>query len=232
MAWPKAQTAEEILGMKPEDLKSKLDSAASKDDVKTAVEAASAETKSQLQQIQDSLKALTTPKTPETPVTEDDASVRVLTDPTKFVNDATKDLRAGNERVQAQVQEMRAKADPRFSNVFNKYGKELGEAAHKFATNYQAQDNFWEFLIPKFLGDKLVAGEIREGNFPSLMGASSVGVRSDGSSSDPNLGFTSDVADFYRQRNIPLEKAAKIQKLMAVDGEPITHANYFGKKAS
>lgn len=93
-------------------------------------------------------------------------------------------------------------------------------------------DNFWSHVVKNFLGDKMVKGEIREGNFPSLMGASSVGVRSDGSSSDPNLGFTSDVADFYRQRNIPLEKAAKIQKLMAVNGEPITHANYFDKKAS
>lgn len=232
MAWPKAQTAEEILGMKPEDLKSKLDSAASKDDVKTAVEAANAETKSQLQQIQDSLKALTTPKTPEIPVTEDDASVRVLTDPTKFVNDATKDLRAGNERVQAQVQEMRARQDPLLSGAFAKFGKELTEEAKKFPLSSQGMDNFWSHVVKNFLGDKMVKGEIREGNFPSLMGASSVGVRSDGSSSDPNLGFTSDVADFYRQRNIPLEKAAKIQKLMAVNGEPITHANYFDKKAS
>lgn len=210
----------------------KMENTASKEDVKTAVEAANAETKSQLQQIQDSLKALTTPKTPETPVTEDDASVRVLTDPTKFVNDATKDLRAGNERVQAQVQEMRARQDPLLSGAFAKFGKELTEEAKKFPLSSQGMDNFWSHVVKNFLGDKMVKGEIREGNFPSLMGASSVGVRSDGSSSDPNLGFTSDVADFYRQRNIPLEKAAKIQKLMAVDGEPITHANYFGKKAS
>jgi hypothetical protein len=190
--------------------------------------------KGSLAQIQESLKNLTKPAEPPPNKTDDsdDASVRVLTDPTKFVNDATKDLRDGNARIEAQVQEMRAKGDPRFSNVFNKYGKELAEAAKKFPASAQAQSNFWEFLIPKFLGDKLVAGEIREGNMPTLMGASSVGVRSDGSSSDPDHGLNPEVAAYLRGKGVPIDKAAKIHKLMHVDGEPITIENYFGKRAS
>jgi hypothetical protein len=210
----------------------KLENTASKEDVKTAVEAANAETKSQLQQIQDSLKALTTPKTPETPVAEDDASVRVLTDPTKFVNDATKDLRAGNERVQAQVQEMRARQDPLLSGAFAKFGKELTEEAKKFPLSSQGMDNFWSHVVKNFLGDKMVKGEIRDGNMPTLMGTSSVGVRTDGSSSDPDHGLNPEVASYLRGKGVPIDKAAKIHKLMHVDGEPITIENYFGKKAS
>jgi hypothetical protein len=232
MAWPKTPTAEELLGMKPEDLKSKLDSAASKDDVKAAVDAANAETKSQLEQIQNSLKALTTPRTEPPAKTEpDDPTVSILTDPTKFVSDATKDVREASLRTQAQIQEMRARQDSRFSNLFAKYGKELTEAASRFSIAQQAQDNFWEFHVRAFLGDKMVKGELREGNFPSLIGTSSVGPRTDGSSSDPDHGLNPEVAAFLRGRGVPSDKAARIQQLMHVDGEPITHANYF-KKAS
>jgi hypothetical protein len=216
-----------------EALKTRLETTASKDDVKAAVDAANAETKSQLEQIQNSLKALTTPKV-EPPANKepDDPTVSILTDPAKFVSDATKDVRDGNTRVQMQVQEMRARQDPRFSNLFAKYGKELTEAAARFTPAQQAQDNFWEFHIRAFLGDKFVKGEIREGNFPSLMGTSSVGPRgTDGSNSDPDHGLNPEVAAFLRSRNVPSDKAARIQQLMHVDGEPITHANYF-KKAS
>jgi hypothetical protein len=140
-------------------------------------------------------------------------------------------MRNASLKTQAQIQEMRARQDPRFATVFSKWGKELAEAATKFPVNSQAQDNFWDFHIRAFLGDKIVKGEIREGNFPSLMGTSSVSPRADGSTTDPDHGMNPEVAAFLRTRGVPTEKAARINQLMHVDGEPITHANYF-KKAS
>jgi hypothetical protein len=38
---------------------------------------------------------------------------------------------------------------------------------------------------------------------------------------DPNHGFTADQAAFFKEQGVPLAEAAQIQKLMAVDQEPI-----------
>jgi hypothetical protein len=230
MAWNTPPKAEDILGMSKEDLKTKLESAASKDDVRAATDGVT-EVKSTLASIQESLKALTTPKPPEKPPegNDDDPTVRVLTDPAKFIADSTKDIRDSSLKTQAQIQEMRARQDPGFSGVFAKYGKELTEAATKFPISSQAQDNFWAYHIRAFLGDKMVKGELRDGNFPSLLGQTSTAVRADGTTDDPDHGLNPEVAAFLRARNVPSEKAARINQLMHVDGEPITHANYFGK---
>jgi hypothetical protein len=228
MAWPKTPTPEELIGMKPEELKSKLDGAASKEDVKAATDSV-AEVKGTLAQIQESLKALTTPKLPEKVADatgDDDPTVRVLTDPAKFLADGTKDLRDGQAKVQAQVQEMRARQDPNLSAMFAKYGKELTEAAAKFPLAMQAQDNFWEWHTSTFLGVKVKKGEIRGDNFPALLGLSSVGPRADGSSGDQSFGFTPDMAFFLKERGVPLDRAARIRQLMHVDGEHLTHKNY------
>ena len=229
MAWPTTPKAEDLLGMSKEDLKTKLDSAATKDDLK-AIADAQGKTDGTLAAIQESLKALTTPKPPEKPPegNDDDPTVRVLTDPDKYIADRTKDIRDTSLKTQAQIQEMRARQDPNFSGVFAKYGKELTEAAARFPISSQAQDNFWAYHIRAFLGDKVVKGELRNENFPSLLGESSVGPRRDGTP-DPDHGLNPEVAAFLRARNVPSDKAARINQLMHVDGEPISHANYFGK---
>src|SRR5271167_1094625 len=87
-------TAEELIGMKAEDLKSKLDAAATKDDLTNALKPVE-ELKGSLDAIKASLAALTTPKEPviETPPDDTDPAVKMLANPKGFVSDETKDLR-------------------------------------------------------------------------------------------------------------------------------------------
>ena len=63
--------------------------------------------------------------------------------------------------------------------------------------------------------------------YPSLIGNSSVGPNPTGNTPDSSRGFSPETAEYLTGRNIPLDRAAKLQKLMS-DGEPITVANYKG----
>ena len=103
--------AEKIIGMKPEELKAKLDSAVTKDDLKLVGDQVASFT-SGLNELKESLKALTTP--PPVDVVEDptDPTTQVLLDPKKFVNDQTKGLQEQQLQTQAQLQEMRARQNP------------------------------------------------------------------------------------------------------------------------
>lgn len=231
MAWPRTQSAEEILGMKPEDLKSKLESAATKDDLKALTDSNDA-LKGTLAQITESLKALTTPKPEVKPNLEDqvEPAVALLSDPTKFVADQTKTLQAQTLETQAQLAEMRARQSNQWSNVFAQYGTEIVEKASKsYNSATRANPGFWDFFLQQFVGEKFVKGEITPASYPSLLGTSSVAPNADGSSKDPNMGFNADMAAWFKERNVPLDKAAKIKTLMVDHGEPINHANFYGK---
>lgn len=216
---------EKIIGMKPDELKIKLESAVTKDDLKNAV-APIEEFKGQLAAITDSLKKLTTPKEPEvTPDPDaDNPVVKMLTDPAAFVASVTKPEREAGLRTQAQLGEMRARST--YSGVFNQYNDDLLKNAAKFSLEQQAQPGFWDWQIRLLLGDKAINGKIEPNKFPSLLTSSNVGPRGD--SAEPGSTLSPEMAAWLKGRGVPLEKAEKIRNLMIRDGEPITHANYFG----
>lgn len=221
MAWNNKATAEEVIGMTADDLKGKLDSAASKTDIETLKTEIAQSFSSSLNQLRDELKA--TQSAPITNVQEPaDPTTQVLVDPRGFVADETKDLRKSNMETQAMVMEMRARQGS-LANVFSQYGDNLISNAYKFPVEQRAHPMFWENYIRTFLGDQVVRGEIKS-QYPSLIGNSSIGPNPSGSSADPAGNFSSDIAGYLKDRNIPLDKAARLQKLFT-DGEPITIAN-------
>src|SRR5208282_3197326 len=217
--------AEKIIGMKPEELKAKLDSAVTKDDLKLVGDQVASFT-SGLNELKESLKALTTP--PPVDVVEDptDPTTQVLLDPKKFVNDQTKGLQEQQLQTQAQLQEMRARQNPALAGVFQKYGTEMVALAEKMSVAQRAQPGFWEWHARTFVGDKVVTGKLDRESYPSLIGSSTVSPNLDGKIDDPNKGFEAPVADWLRDRHVPLEKAARIHEIMGKNGDPITLANY------
>lgn len=229
MAWNNAPKAKDIIGMEADELKQKLDGAATKDDLKAITDAQSA-TSGTLAAIQASLAKLTTPApvVPE-PINNDDDAVRVLTDPRGLISDATKDVRSQAMETQAQLAEMRARNT--YSAAFSQYGEDLMKTAMKYPAEQRAKPNFWDFHIRTVLGDKVVSGDIRAGNFPNLLGPSS-GAPGAAAEKDANEGFAPEMASFFKNRGVPLDKARKIYDLTVRDGEPINHANYFGKSAN
>jgi hypothetical protein len=212
---------EKILGMKPEDLKSRLDASASKDDLKAITEAQTALGGS-LNEIKEALKALTT-KPPDPVIEEDptDPTTAVLTDPRGFIRKETQDIQNANLDTRAQLEEMRARQNPRLAGAFQKYGDELIATAAKMNLAQRANPAFWEWHVRTILGDKVIKGEFK-GDYPSMVGASSFSP-GEPDASDPNKGLDPDMAAYYKKRGIPLDQAAKIMKMMN-DGEPVTHA--------
>jgi len=216
-------TAEQILGMSTDDFKKKMEGAASKDDV-TSLQTKLDETGSALSAIQASLAKLTTPPPVPDPVAtgdQDDPTTALLTDPAGFVRRAGANTEAVALQARADVLEMRARNEN--AGIFGKYGKEIAEAAKTYNLQSRCQEGFWNFLINSFLGGKMRSGDIDAGSYPSLLGSST--VAGDGTMArdtvDPNHGFTADQAAFFKEQGVPLAEAAQIQKLMAVDQEPI-----------
>lgn len=227
MAWQKQMTAEEILGMKSEDLRSKLDSSATKDDL-TAISTKQDEFGSSLAAIQASLAKLTTAPPVDDPnlaADLNDPTTQMLTDPTGFVNRATQNISAQAASARADILEMRARQA--YPGAFGKYNDELVTGANKFSLEQRAQPSFWDFHIRTFMGDKYIKGET-QGAYPSLVGSSSFAPNPSGDPSDPNKGFDPQVAAFLRERNIPLDKAAILKKNFD-NGEPVSIDTY--KKA-
>jgi hypothetical protein len=231
MAWPQAPKAKDIIGMEADELKAKLDGAATKEDLKAITDANTATTGT-LNEIKAALAALK-PAEPATVVapadTADDAAVRMLSDPTGFVDSRLKDVSAQSLDTRAALEEMRART--KFSSAFNLYGEELMKSAATFKPEQRANANFWDWHIRTVLGDKVIRGEIRAGSFPNLLGPSS-GAPGSAEDKDANQGFNPEMAAFFKTRGLPLEKAAKIRDLMVRDGETIRHDNYFGKPAN
>lgn len=220
-------TAEELIGMKAEDLKAKLDSAATKEDLNTISEAQK-QNATTLAEIQESLKALTPQPKLDSPPPDDpnDDTIKVLADPRKFIADHTKDLNDMTVKTRVDLMEMRARNV--YGPVFEEHGKELLESVAKnFTLEQRARDNFWDYAIRTFIGDKAIRGEIKSG-FPSLLGPSSVAPRSSDNSDRPEDAFSPEMSSWLKDRKVPLDKALKIRNLMERDGEPITHLNYFG----
>ena len=210
---------EKIIGMKPEELKARLDSSVTKDDL-TAATKDIGEMKTGLEAIKEALAKLTAPKDP--PVADPgDPTTEVLTDPAGFINKHTKPIVDANMETRAQVMEMRARQNPKFSNIFVQYGDELITHASKFPAESRAKDGFWEFTVRTFLGDKYIKGDLQNSDYPSLIGTSTTALNTDGSSNDPNKGFKPEMAQWLKDRNVPLDKAAKIQTLMN-NGEQLT----------
>lgn len=217
---------EKVLGMSQEDFKKKLDSAVTKDDL-TALKTEMAEaSKGSLDEIKAALAALKPPPVdPATEIDPTDPTVAVLNDPTGFVRKQMQPLADGQVQTQAQLQEMRARQNPRFAKIFNEFGDELVGMAAKMPVGSRAQDNFWEWHIRTFLGDKFVKGELKQTSYPSLIGSSTVAPGSS-DPNDPAAGMDPQVAAWLKDRGVPLDKAARITKLMGQDGEPITLENY------
>jgi len=229
MAWRQGQvTAKEILGMEADELKTKLDSAASKDDLKT-INTAVEESKSTLAAIQAQLAKLTAPEPPppdpNIKLDADDPTTQILTDPAGYISRQT----AGTQQVAAQaradVLEMRARS--KYPGVFAKYGEDLMTRAQNFSLAQRAQEGFWDFHIRSYTGEKVLSGEVDSGSYPSLVGSGSFAPNISGEPNDPNKGFAPEMASFFKERGVPLEKAAAIQKLMN-GGEQIDLKNYKG----
>lgn len=228
MAWPGQLKAEDILGMTTDEFKAKLDASPSKQDLE-ALKTENGEIKSQLTLVLEALKASKTPA-PEPVRVEDpeDPLVSNLTDPEAFLNKRMAPVTAQLAETQAQMMEMRARQSQQFAGVFAQYGDELVQLAAKMPAATRATPNFWEWHIRTVLGDKFVKGELKTSSYPTLIGSSSVGVDPTGGKiNDPNKGFNPEVANFLKDRNVPLDKAAKLQQLMS-DGEPITLEKYKG----
>ena len=224
MAWPNKATAEEVIGMSADDLKKQLESAASKADV-TAVGEQVKQFSDSINELRDSLRTLASKPITEAVTDPPDPTTQVLVDPAGFVRQETADVRKMQLETQAQVMEMRARQGP-LANVFTQYGDDMLKRAYAFPVEHRAQGNFWDTFVRTFLGDKLVAGDIKS-QYPSLIGNSTVGVNPTGDRRDPGSDFSPAVKDYLNERHIPLDKAAKIQKLFDM-GEPLTIANYKG----
>jgi hypothetical protein len=229
MAWNSGRqmTAEEILGMKPEDLRSKLDSSVTKDDL-TAISTKQEEFGTTLSAIQASLAALTRkPETPDPTLEADlnDPTTQMLTDPAGYVTRQTQGIANTASATRADLNEMRARQA--YPAAFNKYNDELTTGANKFSLDQRANPSFWDFHIRTFMGDKYIKGET-QGSYPSLVGSSSFAPNAQGDPSDPNKGFDPQVAAFLKERGVPLDKAAILQKNFE-NGEPVSIDTY--KKA-
>lgn len=224
MAWPGQLKAEDILGMTTEDFKKKLDGSVSKEDLES-LKTENGEIKTQLAQVLEALKASKT--TPEPRVEEPvvtDPMVENLTDPEAFISKKLKPVQDAQAETAAQVMEMRARQNPQFAGVFAQFGDELVQIAAKFPAAQRANPTFWDWHIRTVLGDKFVKGDLKTSSYPTLIGSSTVGVNADGGDpKDPNKGFQPEVANFLKDRGVPLENAAKLQQLMN-DGEPLTLA--------
>ncbi len=216
---------EKIIGMKPEELKARLDSAVTKEDFKR-VEDQGVAFATGLSEIKAALASLTAPK-PE-PIIEDttDPTTQLLLDPKGTIRKETQGLRDDQVKTQAQLEEMRARQNPALAGVFAKYGAEMVAMAEKMPLAQRANPGFWEWHARTFVGDKMITGKIEKDSYPSLIGSSTIGVRSDGDQGDPNMGFDAPVAEWLKNRNVPLAKAARIQQIMGKDGDPISVANY------
>lgn len=228
MAWPNKGTvsAKEILGMEPDELKSKLEAAVTKDDL-TATTTKLEEQGNALNEIRSMLAKLTTPTPepdPNVKLDADDPTTQVLTDPQGFINRQTAGIAATAAQAKADVLEIRARQ--KHAGAFQKYEKDIMDSANNFPVTARAHENFWDNHIAMVLGQKVVRGELESGSYPSLVGSSSFAPSSGHSDSDPNKGFNPDMAAFFKERGIPLEKAEKIKKLMVDNGEPINMDNY------
>ena len=134
MAWPNKPTAEELIGMSGDELKTKLESAATKDDINNIKTGLEQSFSTSLNELRESLKQMSTPLTQADP---QDPTTRVLVDPTQFVADETKDIRKMSIETQAQVMKMRARQG-QFSNVFSQYGDDLIKKAYSFPVEQRA----------------------------------------------------------------------------------------------
>ena len=221
-----ATKPEDILGMSQEEFKKRLDGGATKEDLASLAEE-NKKTASSLDEIKAALAALK-PAAAEPVLDPGDPTTDLLTDPTGFINKSTRGLQDAQLQTQADLQEMRARQNPEFSGIFAKYGKDLIERAAGMSIAQRANPNFWAWHIRTVVGDKLIKGEIKAENYPSLIGTSSVGPNV-GDTSNPGDRFTQEQRDYFKSRGIPLDKAAAIQKLYD-DGEQISMANV--KKAA
>lgn len=220
--------SEDLLGMSKEELKTKLDSAVNKEDLDAVKNEINQSFTSAVDSLKAELAKINT-KPPEPPPPDpdlDDPTTAVLTDPNGYIDRRTAPLHQNQLRMDAQMQEMRARQDPRYSRLFAKYGAELVAGAEKMPMSGRATPNFWDWHIRTFLGDKLVKGDLQGESYPSLIGTSSIGPEGGGDGEDPNGGLDPEVAAYLKNRGVPLDKASKINKLMKVDGEPITLQNY------
>lgn len=223
-SWMQKPTAKELIGMEPDELKQKLEAGATKDDLKAATDGIT-ELKSTLAALTDSIKSLKgnpEPIAPE-PSGSGDDSLDLLSDPKKFVGQQLKPIEDAQQETRAQVQEMRARQNPKFAALFAQYGNELVEKAKAFPAAMRARDDFWTHHLRAVLGDKMLSGEIREGNFPSLIGSSTIGTNVGGSTNEPYSGMDKPVAEFLREKGVPSERAQRILSLMN-QGEPISMA--------
>ena len=229
MAWNSGRqmSAEEILGMKPEDLRSKLDSSATKDDL-TAISTKQEEFGTTLSAIQASLAALTRkPETPDPTIEADlnDPTTQMLTDPQGYIIRQTQNLANATAATRADLNEMRARSA--YPGAFAKYNDELTAGSNKFSLDQRASPSFWDFHIRTFMGDKYIKGETG-GSYPSLVGGSSFAPQNSGDPMDPNKGIDPEVAGWLKERGIPIDKAAILKKNFD-NGEPVDINTY--KKA-
>lgn len=234
MAWPNGKvSAKEILGMEPDELKQKLEGAASKDDL-NAIRTQNEENRNLLISLQQSLAKLTAPPPPDPDpnivADKNDPVTQVLTDPAGFVSRQTAGVEQTALQARADVLEMRARQ--KYAGAFQQFGDALTAAAQRFPVSARANEGFWDAHIRQVVGDQVIQGKVEAGSYPSLMGGSSFAPTPGGEASDPNKGFSPDVAAWFKEHNIPLDKAAKINELMAKNGEPITLENYKGKVAN
>lgn len=218
---------EQLIGMKPEELKAKLEGSVSKTDLTAALEEQSKGFASGLAEMKAMIAGLTTrPPDDAPPPDPTDPTTKVLLNPEQFVNDQTKGIREQQMRTNAALEEMRARQDPTLSGAFSKFGKELSDMANQFPVEQRAQASFWPGFVRTFVGNKVLSGKIDRDSYPSLIGSSSVGTDLPGEQGDPNRGFDPVVADWLKGRSIPLLKAERIRNIMQRDGEPISLANY------
>lgn len=229
MAWNngKQMTAEEILGMKPEDMKARLDSAVTKEDLAAAT-AKIEEQASTLSELKQMLSNLTSKPIPEPKTEEIDPTVDIITDPTGFVTRHTQGLTNQAAKIGADVQEMRARQ--KYGAAFSKYGDDLMKSASAFSAEQRAGDNFWDWHLRTFLGDKYIKGETGSESYPSLIGSSSFAPNS----SDPDSAskLSADEQKFFKEHNVKADDASWIKKHMVENGEPISLEAWKGRTAN
>lgn len=219
--------SEDLLGMTKEELKAKLESSVSKEDLDAVKNEIGQQFTSAVDTLRAELAKLNTrPPDPVPDPDPEDPTTAVLTDPNGYIDRRTAPLMKAQLQSQAQIQEMRARQDPRFSRIFAKYGPELVKYAENMDLKGRGTPGFWEWHIKTFLGDKYVKGDLQGESYPSLIGTSSVGPDDGGDAGDPNKGMDPKVAAWLKERGVPLDKASKINQMMNTDGDPISLQNY------
>lgn len=212
----KVRSLEEEFGMPVDEVKKRLNNSVPKEDF-DALKAQNEEYGSTLTTLQQQLQSLTAPKTQV--VEEVDPTTAMISDPLRFVQDATAGDRTLVYQSRADLQEIRARQ--KYAAVFAEHEKELLETAGKMSLGARAGDGFWDMHVQQILGGHALRGDLK-GSYPSLMGGGSGGYMNTG---DRESRLEPHMAEHASKRGIKADDLQAAEKLVT-SKDKISLENY------